>query len=328
MLTQTYKRTLFQLNIVIIFCLLPLTGCGDTGKPTDSDTPRAEQVVAAEVNGEPISLDELNRRFLPVKLQYSQGLPPQVEKNLPRMQQEFLQKLIDKKLLLQEAKKHALKVTEAELQDYINQISGLTQNQQDNQDQPESTGDKEENLSQKLEEELLIKKLIRQEVSDNIIVPEEEAQAYYQSHPEEFDLPERVRIRQIVVETDWEADEIRDKIMHGESFAKLAEATSLSPDGANGGDLGYFSRGHMPPEFDKVAFSLHDKEISRVFKSSYGYHIFQLEDKQEAKKISYAEAREKIIHQLKIQKQDKELANWLIHLRKKNHIQINPYFAE
>jgi parvulin-like peptidyl-prolyl isomerase len=318
-----YSRALKQ-NLIPCICLLISVGCGDA-KPTAGSKPA--DVVAAVVNGETISLDELNKRFLPVKLQYSQSLPPQVEQSLPRLQRELLEKLIDKKLLLQEAKKRGLTVDEAELAEYVSKISSPSPDQKTDQEQKKQTAERRDWL-QGLKEELLINKLIRQEVEANIVVAEEEAYAYYQAHPEEFQQPERVRVRQIVVETEWEAEDIRKEIIRGGDFAKLAEAKSLSPDGAKGGDLGYFGRGQMPAEFDEVAFSLKKGEISRVFKSSYGYHIFKLTDKKKASTLSFAEAKEKIIQKLKSQKRDAALDAWLGSLKKRAHIQINPYFIK
>lgn len=316
------KGNLFPVCKVFVFCLLVFTGCGSTDTPEDKDHVPAENLVAAVVNGEKISLEELNRRFLPVKLQYSLSLPPQVERNLPKLQQEFLQKLIDKKLLLQEAKKQGFKVDEAELEEYVNKISGP---QLEQAAKPEQK-DKESWLKE-LREELLINKLIKQEVEAKLVVTEDETRTYYQDHPEEFQPPEKVRVRQIVVETEWEAEEIRKEIQRGGDFVKIAEAKSLSPDGANGGDLGYFSRGQMPVEFDEVAFSLKKGEMSRVFKSNYGYHIFKLEDKQEARSLPFMEVHEKISRIIKSHKLDTALADWLKGLKKAADIRINPHFT-
>ncbi len=285
----------------------------------------ADDIVAAVVNGEVISLAELNKRFLPVKLQYSQSLPPQVEQSLPRLQQEFLQKLIDEKLLLQQANKQGLTVDKAELAAYINNISSPPPDQNADRQQKNRILDNEGWL-QELQQELIIRKLIRQELAADILVTDEETRTYYETHPAEFQQPEQVRVRQIMVETEWEAEEIRKEIKRGKSFAKLAEAKSLSPDGAKGGDLGYFSRGQMPPEFDEVAFSLKKGKISAVFKSSYGYHIFKLEDKREARTLSLDETQAAIKQKLKAEKVATALAGWLKKLKRDADIKINPYF--
>ncbi len=313
------------INITMTVCLLALIGCGDDNSSADKPTVPADDVVAAIVNGEVISLAELNKRFLPVKLQYSMSLPPQVEQNLPRLQQEFLQKLIDKKLLLQQAKKKGITVDKAELEAYINNISSPPPNQNaELQQKKQVLG--QEGWLQELQQELVIKKLIQQEVAADILVTEAEAKDYYEANPEEFQQPEQVRVRQIMVETEWEAEEIRREIKGGEKFAKLAEAKSLSPDGANGGDLGYFSRGQMPLEFDEVAFKLKKGEVSSVFKSSYGYHIFKLEHKREAKTLVFDASQKSIDQKLKAQKVDDALTGWLKKLKRDASIKINPYF--
>jgi peptidyl-prolyl cis-trans isomerase C len=118
-------------------------------------------------------------------------------------------------------------------------------------------------------------------------------------------------------------------LRRGADFAKLAEAHSLSPDGDKGGDLGYFARGQMPAEFEEVAFKLKKKrQISKVFSTSYGYHIFQLIDRQSARQASLDEVRGEIRERLRRQKVEAAFQSWLTKLKAQAKIKINPYFLK
>ncbi len=153
-------------------------------------------------------------------------------------------------------------------------------------------------------------------------VDEAEALQYYESHPSSFQVPRKVRVRQIVVADGEEAIQLLKRLKKGESFEKLAAEKSLGPEKVNGGDLGYFSPGERPPEFDRV-FEMNVGTLSEVVKSPYGYHIFKLEESLEARQMPFEEARAGILQDLAQQKGEAEYRKWLKGLREKCKIAIN-----
>ncbi len=86
----------------------------------------------------------------------------------------------------------------------------------------------------------------------------------------------QVRASHILVPTEDKANWIYKEIKNGKSFEKLAKEYSDCPSKANGGDLGYFGKGQMVGEFEKVAFSLKEGEISKPVKTQFGYHIIKV----------------------------------------------------
>ena len=96
---------------------------------------------------------------------------------------------------------------------------------------------------------------------------------------------------QLVVRTLEEAKSALDQLRAGASFDKLARQMSTSPDGRNGGDLGWFAKGTMPKVFDDTCFSLGSGKISGVVSSPYGFHVFKVLGKRPAKARSFKEVQ-------------------------------------
>ncbi|MBF0104061.1 MAG: peptidylprolyl isomerase [Deltaproteobacteria bacterium] len=150
---------------------------------------------------------------------------------------------------------------------------------------------------QLVEDEIRVQQIMEKELSEGLAVSLAEVTAYYQKNSQEFEVGERVKVRQIVTDSLEKANELHERLLGGENFAKLAINHSLSPDRANGGDLGYFARGSYPKEFDETCFKLEKGQISPVVKSDYGYHIFKLLHKKPAGKKSLDEVASQI-HQI------------------------------
>lgn len=123
---------------------------------------------------------------------------------------------------------------------------------------------------------------------------------------------EQVWARHILVEKEEEAKDIYESLKKGEDFAELAKELSKDTgSGANGGDLGWFGRGAMVPEFEKVAFSLEVGEISEPVQSQFGYHIIQVLGHQEVPLTSAQYD----------QKKETEFSNWLVNARGKSTVE-------
>lgn len=91
-------------------------------------------------------------------------------------------------------------------------------------------------------------------------------------------LMKQVKASHILVKTESEANKILEDLKRGASFAKLAQEKSECPSKKKGGDLGWFGKGKMVPEFEKAAFSLKKGEISDIVKTKFGYHIIKVTD--------------------------------------------------
>jgi peptidyl-prolyl cis-trans isomerase D len=154
-----------------------------------------------------------------------------------------------------------------------------------------------------------------QAIRDRITVSPQDVQNYYEDNAQQFSTPEQVRASHILLETEGKneedvrklAEDIAKQARAGADFAALAK--QYSEDESNnttGGDLDYFSRGQMVPEFDTAAFSLEPGEVSDPVKTSFGYHVIKMADKRAATSRPLAEVQAQIEDQIKWQRAQDE----------------------
>ncbi|MCH8240901.1 MAG: peptidylprolyl isomerase [Proteobacteria bacterium] len=129
-------------------------------------------------------------------------------------------------------------------------------------------------------------------------VSEAEARALYDAQVAKIIPRTEVRARHILVKTEAEALEIIERLGRGTDFAELAQEKSIGPSGAEGGDLGYFSREKMLPEFSAVAFNLEKGEFSEPVKTRFGWHVIKQEDKRESKPPPFDEVKDGLLSEM------------------------------
>lgn len=239
------NRTIVPLLILVMISLSLVSGCGLREKGVEEDE------VLATVDGAAVTLSEYKSALDKLKAQLPNGdtLDPEGIKTL---KMNLLNQLIEKELLMTEAKKLGISVTESELNEQINKIMG---------EYPDSdtfnSRMKEENIDiaswkKEIEYQIMLDKLVKAVAGSNIAVTPEEIEKYYNDHLDQYNSPTRVRALQIMIETREQAQTILDEIKKGSDFSELAKTYSISPDSEKGGDLGYFSEDEMPPSFAVV----------------------------------------------------------------------------
>ncbi|MDA2935134.1 peptidylprolyl isomerase, partial [Acidobacteria bacterium AH-259-D05] len=194
--------------------------------------------------------------------------PNQLEGESSYSQRKVLfREFVTEQLLLQEAEKEKITVKEEEVQRQLHQWLSDTQ---------EVTPD----LRQRVRILLKVQKLIKQEIGTQIQIDNQEMYNYYTTHQREFIINDQVHVLEVLVQDRNRADEIRQQLSFGDvrTFKSLARIYSQGLTAEAGGDLGTFERGQLPEDFEKVIFKLKPGEISSVFPSAEGYHIFMMEE--------------------------------------------------
>lgn len=141
-----------------------------------------------------------------------------------------------------------------------------------------------------------VKEKIKQTLTRASLVTDAEIAEYYQQHVAEYMTKERVKVRIIVCGTQQEAEKFHaDITKNGKDFAALAREHSLdAASKANGGDMGFITRGQVAPELENEAFKLSKNEVSKVFKTNAGFNIIQVLEKEPAKTASLDEKKNEI----------------------------------
>jgi peptidyl-prolyl cis-trans isomerase C len=269
--------------------------------------------VVATLNGDPITLAEFQERFSRA------GYKPERAAEL-EVKEDFLNRLIERKMLLREAQRKRIKIGLPEINKRIASIRD--EHGKDVKDMLSGMGVDFEKWKSDIWEDMMIERLLAREVNRRVDVSSSEVRRYYNAHPEEFEKPEQVRARQIVVSTEEEARKVLERLQEKNDFASLARERSTAPEAENGGDLGYFALGEMPVEFN-VVFSLPKGGVSGIVKSAYGYHIFKLEDRRSAGKIDLDGAYKQIVEKLRREKEDLRYKQWLSELRARTKFEVN-----
>jgi peptidyl-prolyl cis-trans isomerase D len=158
-----------------------------------------------------------------------------------------------------------------------------------------------------------------------VVVPQADIEKAYNSSIEQYTTPEQVRASHILLKTEGKTDAdvkakaeaILKQAKAGADFAELAKKNSEDESNAkNGGDLDYFGRGRMVPEFDQAVFAMQPGQISDLVKTQYGYHIIKLVDKKSAATRSLAEVRQQLTDQLAYERAQAQAADLAAKLEK------------
>lgn len=311
-----------------------------TAKPpakTGTKAPDEKQTAAsasesakkvAIVNGAPIVQSDLDRGMEGVIQRHARSGAPMDETQLKTARMEVLNNLINRELLNQESKKLNIAVTDEQVNDKFSKIKQRFKGDAEFNDMMTKMKLTESQIKTQLKEDLAIQALIDKQVVDKITVADQDAQAYYDSHPEAFKQPEQIKASHILVKVDPKDDQakkdearkkidtIQEKLKSGADFATLAKDESDCPSKEKGGDLGYFGKGQMVKPFEDAALALTPGQTSGVVETQFGYHIIKLTDKKPEGIMPFADVKDQLIQYLKQEKVKTELDSYIASLEK------------
>ncbi len=325
-----HRRFLSQLVAALIICILLLSGCDQDIEKRSSIIPEEETIVV--VNNKRISLAQFQRRLSLFLKKYGQLMITD-EKQLAKIKDIVINRMIDEELIAQEASRKGIKASneevEAEIADTLANFGKRDTGYGEVKPVKEldRTDLTQAEWKHGLERLIIQKKLVQQEVIDKVPITKREITSYYETHRREFTRPRAYRVRNITLSTYAEAVAIRLKILRGKNFKFLVREHSISPDKATDGDLGYIERGDLPLEMEsevfRSSFKSSRKDISAIVRSQDGFHIFKRERYRRKRRLSLKEARPDIKKILVAQKQDVAYQRWLEKLKKNAKISID-----
>jgi len=242
-----------------IACVLGLFGCSGKKEAEVKQESKPTGAVLAEVAGTAITVDAFKKEM--------DNLPPYLKPMTETAEgkKEMLETMIIRELIMQEAVKEGIENSPA--------------------------------VKEKLEElkkRLVVEAYLKKKVEEQAKVSDEDLHKFYEQNKDKFKTGDQVKASHILVKSEKEAKDLLAQIKGGANFEELAKKHSSDGAAAKGGDLGWFSKGSMIPEFEKVAFTMKENQISDIVRTKFGYHIIKLTGKRPAGERTFDDVKEQI----------------------------------
>ncbi len=291
------------------------TAAKEPNKPVET----AVDSVAVTVNGVDIKESQVDAQLAPQLKKVAAQLPPTfVEQYKKQLRQQVLEGMIVEKLLDGKVKENNIVVTDANVDEHLEKAAAQQNlSLKDVKEMMEARGQNFDEVKQRIKKGMTYQKLMDTQWAGKINITDDEAKKYYSENKAKFETPEQVRASHILITPDPNADpnqakvkakakaeDLLKKIKDGADFAELAKANSGDTYSAvQGGDLGFFGKGQMVPDFEKAAFALKPGQVSDVVETQFGYHIIKLTDHKDPNTIPFEQAKDDIVKMLAQDKQ-------------------------
>jgi len=316
-----------------IYCSLILVSVLFSLCPSALMAKVVEQVVVV-IDGEPYTLSNF-KDYARTKM--SRDFPTGDLNRIEKEDKEVLEQFITEKLLAAEVNLAGVKVNDEDIDRYIDQIK--QRNRIGSEELAEALkreGTTMEQYRASIRAEIEKDEIISRQVRKKVNITSEDVERYYRLNPKKFAAPERVRLRHILFslpsnaspererEVTRRALEIRSQAIAGADFAKLAQEYSEGAGAAEGGDIGWISRGSLLKEIEEIAFNkLSVGEISQPLRTSLGMHLVKLEIREASRTLPLTEVQGKIREELYAKALDERFQKWLKgDLRKKHRVDV------
>jgi peptidyl-prolyl cis-trans isomerase C len=170
----------------------------------------------------------------------------------------------------------------------------------------------------------LVSEVFEKEIMAKSTVSDQDIRDYYDKNKDSFVMATEIKASHILVKTEEEAQKVLARLKKGEKFEAIAKAVSLDTASArNGGDVGFFKKGQMVPEFERAAASLKVGDISIPVKTQFGYHIIKVTDKKTGSPVEFEKVRDLISQKLSGEKQKEAFEAYITELKKTYKVELN-----
>ena len=287
--------------------------------------------ILAVVNDEIITDHDLDLVTAPVVAQFKTLYTgDELDVRIRAARQEFLNKLIEDKLILSEAKRKQVIVKDSEVDEMMTEVRSKFPDREQFLKALDDQGLTEKRLWNRFRDQNMTQKFVNFEVRSKVSVSPGEISAYYKAHETDFKQGERLKLRQILVRegsrSEAEAKAFTENLVSqleaGKSFEELAKTYSEGTEAKAGGDMGWVERGQLLGEIDEKIFSVGVGEVTPPIKSALGYHLFKVVEKEQSAVRPLADARNEIQDEIFKEKVKMKLDAWIAGLRKNAYISI------
>jgi peptidyl-prolyl cis-trans isomerase SurA len=294
----------------------------------DGDDSLADRIIAV-VNNDAITLAELQESIVSYRAENPGRRSGPSDEEL---RQDFLNRLIDSRLQLQEAEREKITVDDVELnEEFVERIKRYgVKTEEEFEKLVRSQGVTVEAVKKRLRDGLKVSKLVRRKVALRVSVTEAEISAYLEANRAKLETDLSFHARHLLIAPEsatddgWEsarikAEMLRAQLQDGADFVELAKQHSRDATARDGGDLGPLKRGELAPDVESELLRLEPGQISRPVRSVLGYHVFRLESKET---LQGASIRQQIRDILYRQQFDTRLEAWLREIKQRAIIEV------
>ena len=293
--------------------------------------------MVVEVGGQKLTVGQMRAMVQQMAGRQLQQIPPQMQgqfmqQMMPRLEQQAIERFIATSVLALEAKAQKLEATEEQMTKALAELRKQIPAEIKWEDALEQMGLTDEALRGEIAQDLIIQSLVAMQ-SASLPEPTEEAlKAEYEKDETRFAKAESASARHVLLKLEKDADaatkqaklkeikDLRTKILAGSDFAEIAGEHSECPSSAEGGSLGSFTRERMVPEFSEAAFSQELNKVGEVVETSFGYHLIEVTERNEAAAPSFEGAREQLVAELTQKARQGVMEEYLASLRSKVEI--------
>lgn len=285
-----------KLKCITVASLVAVSMVGCSSSVKDSE-------VVATVNGKDITVGYYKTTLALQKQAIESMYGPEIweqefeqgTKFKDKFKEDVLGQITDIYSIYDEAEKEKLLGSKEEIDKSFEEMKKIISEDEEYKKNLEKIGVNDEYIKNQQAQDIAIKNY-KKDFEEKTKISDEEAKAYYDKNKDEFYVDE-VQASHILISTKDEndkplseakkkeakakAEKILKQVKDGGDFEKLAKENSACPSSEKGGDLGYFGKGEMVPEFDEVTFKLKEGEISDIVETEFGYHIIKLVDKKQ-----------------------------------------------
>lgn len=287
--------------------------------------------VIADCNGDKIAKAEFENAVRAVEQRAGGSVPPEKRDELYR---GVLNDLVAYRLLKQEVASRQMSVSDAEIDQRIGAFKQQMGSEANFRAALQAQQITEAKLREDARTDLLVNKLLEQEVNQKILVKPSDISTFYEKNPERFQQSESVRAAHILVLVPQGADDKTRAAARaraetalkaakaGQDFAQLARRYSNDASAQRGGDLGFIPKGQMVPAFEAAAFALQPGQVSDLVETQFGYHVIKALEKRPARQVPFVEAAAQIEQFLEQQQRQEKGKALVEQLKSKGKVQI------
>ncbi len=296
------------------------------GKAAETPANLAAGGPIAKVNGVDIPRDEFDKKYDKMTRAFTKRnkeIPPGLA---TRYRESILKQLVDKELLDQKIKAEKIQVDAKALEAEFDEYKKMFRTDENFDRYLKSSDIDEAQIRANISHNLAVQQLL--ESRGDLAVTEDEVKAYYDENQKRYEVKEQVRASHILLKVGKKDDKAADAAAkkkafevyalaqkEGADFAELAKTHSEGPTASRGGDLSFFTRGRMVPEFEKKAFAMKVGELSEPIKTQFGWHVIKVTERKEGRQRPFDEVRESIEKLLKNKKSRRAKADLLKNIK-------------